>query len=140
MQFTWNLEAGFNYWYNLKCVQILFRLGVGGGGKMNWRIRLTSAKIGVGVEVEAELGNITQILQKYYRNISKYCPSIVQNNVHILFQYFIYIVMILSNYSKKKFKILFQYNPYVLQLKSRHYVHCLSIVWICPNIVQILPK
>ena len=30
---------------------------VGVGGKMNLRIRLTSAKIGVGVEVEAELGN-----------------------------------------------------------------------------------
>ena len=28
------------------------------GGKMNPRIRLTSAKVGVGVEVEAELGNI----------------------------------------------------------------------------------
>ena len=28
------------------------------GGKMNLRIRLTSAKVGVGVEVEAELGNI----------------------------------------------------------------------------------
>ena len=27
------------------------------GGKMNLRIRLTSAKVGVGVEVEAELGN-----------------------------------------------------------------------------------
>ena len=27
------------------------------GGKMNPRIRLTSAKIEVGVEVEAELGN-----------------------------------------------------------------------------------
>ena len=27
------------------------------GGKMNLRIRLTSAKIRVGVEVEAELGN-----------------------------------------------------------------------------------
>ena len=31
---------------------------VGVGGKMNPRIRLTSAKVGVGVEVEAELGNI----------------------------------------------------------------------------------
>ena len=30
---------------------------VGVGGKMNPRIRLTSAKVGVGVEVEAELGN-----------------------------------------------------------------------------------
>ena len=30
---------------------------VGVGGKMNPRIRLTSAKIEVGVEVEAELGN-----------------------------------------------------------------------------------
>ena len=56
-------------------VKILFRLGLGGlevplliwevplliwwvGGKMNPRIRLTSAKVGVGVEVEAELGNI----------------------------------------------------------------------------------
>ena len=29
---------------------------MGGGGKMNPRIRLTSAKIEVGVEVEAELG------------------------------------------------------------------------------------
>ena len=40
-------------------VKILFRLGVGGwvGGKMNPRIRLTSAKVEVGVEVEAELGN-----------------------------------------------------------------------------------
>ena len=28
------------------------------GGKMNPRIRLTSAKVGVGVEVETELGNI----------------------------------------------------------------------------------
>ena len=28
------------------------------GGKMNPRIRLTSAKIEVGVEVEAELGNM----------------------------------------------------------------------------------
>ena len=27
------------------------------GGKMNSRIRLTSAKVGAGVEVEAELGN-----------------------------------------------------------------------------------
>ena len=33
-------------------VEIIFRSGVGAGGKMNWRIRLTSAKI----EVEAELG------------------------------------------------------------------------------------
>ena len=31
---------------------------MGGGGKMNPRIRLTSAKVEVGVEVEAELGNI----------------------------------------------------------------------------------
>ena len=31
---------------------------VGGGGKMNSRIRLTSAKVGVGVEAETELGNI----------------------------------------------------------------------------------
>ena len=30
---------------------------VGVGGKMNPRIRLTSAKVKVGVEVEAELGN-----------------------------------------------------------------------------------
>ena len=28
-----------------------------GGGKMNPRIRLTSAKVEIGVEVEAELGN-----------------------------------------------------------------------------------
>ena len=31
---------------------------VGVGGKMNPRIRLTSAKVEVGVEVEAELGKI----------------------------------------------------------------------------------
>ena len=31
---------------------------VGLGGKMNPRVRLTSAKVGVGVEVEAELGNM----------------------------------------------------------------------------------
>ena len=30
---------------------------MGRGGKMNPRIRLTSAKVEVGVEVEAELGN-----------------------------------------------------------------------------------
>ena len=28
----------------------------GGGGKMNGRIRLTSAKLGIEVEVEAEIG------------------------------------------------------------------------------------
>ena len=32
---------------------------MGVGGKMNPRIRLTSAKVEVGVEVEAELGNMT---------------------------------------------------------------------------------
>ena len=57
--------------YSQDGVKILFRLGLvvplliwavplliwWVGGKMNSRIRLTSAKVGVGVEVEAELGN-----------------------------------------------------------------------------------
>ena len=57
--------------YSQDGVKILFRLGLGVplliwavplliwwvGGKMNPRIRLTSAKIEVGVEVEAELSN-----------------------------------------------------------------------------------
>ena len=33
------------------------------GGKMNPTIRLTSAKVEVGVEVEAELGNITAVTE-----------------------------------------------------------------------------
>ena len=39
---------------------------VGGGGKMNPRIRLTSAKVEVGVEVEAELGNILAITDQIF--------------------------------------------------------------------------
>ena len=35
------------------------------GGKMNLRIRLTSAKVGVGVEVEAELGKNCQVTHFY---------------------------------------------------------------------------
>ena len=34
------------------------------GGKMNPRIRLISAKVEVGVEVEAELGNYDQLFRK----------------------------------------------------------------------------
>ena len=67
--------------YTQDGVKILFQLGLGGlvvplliwavplliwwvDGKMNPRIRLTSAKDGVGVEVEAELGNITSKASK----------------------------------------------------------------------------
>ena len=89
---------------------------------------------------------IVKISPKYYRNIIEIYPDIVQvlsktmsifcsNILYILLWYYPIIPK-----KNSKFKILFQYNPYVLQLKSRHYVHCLSIVWICPNIVQILPK
>ena len=39
---------------------------VGVGGKMNPRIRLTSAKVEVGVEVEAELGNKTLTCMEVY--------------------------------------------------------------------------
>ena len=35
------------------------------GGKMNLRIRLTSAKVGVGVEVEAELGKRKNFLTDF---------------------------------------------------------------------------
>ena len=46
----------------------------GVGGKMNSRLRLTSAKVGVGVEVEAELGNKfrAKILlgQKFKKNLN----------------------------------------------------------------------
>ena len=73
MQLIFNLDAiQLQVRRELGRVKILFRLGLvvplliwavplliwWVGGKMNPRIRLTSAKVGVGVEVEAELGNI----------------------------------------------------------------------------------
>ena len=49
--------------HSLNSAKILFRLGV--GGKIIPRIRLTSAKDLV--EVEAELGNISGISERYVR-------------------------------------------------------------------------
>jgi len=51
-------------WNSLDGVKILFRLGVGVGGKIIPRIRLTSAKDLV--EVEAELGNMNRRGTKMY--------------------------------------------------------------------------
>ena len=52
------------------------------GGKMNWRIRLTSAKVGARVEVEAELGNNLSFYAKYFEISSNWlnCSDFPRNS------------------------------------------------------------